>query len=340
MNWKVDQIEFGEKIGLAESEAVEKYIGRLTSQNLPPILSPEHFSHVTNVKIESLFAMSNSSESFYRSFFIPKKSGGLRRIDAPLPSLSHVQRSLLDNILQFVPLHPSAKAYRVGQSTFDNARFHRSQKLVLRIDVKNFFGSIEEAEVYKIFHDLGYSKRISKLFSMLSCLNGSLPQGAPTSGAISNIFLRDFDEKVFALSKAKSIRYTRYADDLTFSGNEIDVAAHIAQVDKHLSALKLWINKAKTKLLPPHVRQEVTGLVVNKKVAVPNAYRRKLRQECYFISKFGVHGHAREIHERNPRSLLERVIGQLAYVMSIHRNEPYWKHQHAAMLEVRRVEFF
>ncbi len=339
MSWKVDEIEFGEKIGIAESEAVAKYIDRLTSQSLPPILSPEHFSHVTNVKIESLFAMSNSPESFYRSFYIPKKSGGSRRIDAPLPSLSYIQRSLLDNILQFVPLHPTAKAYRAGQSTFDNARFHRSQKMVLRIDVKNFFGSIDEAEVYKIFYKLGYSKRLSKLFSMLSCLNGSLPQGAPTSGALSNIYLRDFDEKIFALSKANSVRYTRYADDLTFSGSNIDVAEHITQVDKLLSSLKLWINKSKTRLQPPHVRQEVTGLVVNKKVAVPKAYRRKLRQECYFISKFGLHGHAREIHEANPRSLLERVIGQLSYVKSIHRNEPYWDRQHEVMLELKRSEF-
>lgn len=131
--------------------------------------------------------MSNSQESYYRSFDIPKRSGGRRRIDAPLPSLAFLQRWILDNILNSVPLHASAKAYRKGNSIFDNARFHRKQKVVLKVDVKNFFGSIEEHSAFVIFKDLGYSKRLSKLLSMTSSLHGTLPR-APRRVARSPTF--------------------------------------------------------------------------------------------------------------------------------------------------------
>ncbi|MBO6899131.1 MAG: RNA-directed DNA polymerase [Shimia sp.] len=336
MDFQVERIEFGEKIGLAEREAVNKYAQFLASQSLPVIFSPGHLSYITNMRIESLYAMSNSQESFYRRFEIPKKSGGRRRIDAPLPSLAHIQRWILDNILQGVALHPSAKAYRKGYSTFDNARFHRKQSIVLKVDVKNFFGSIEEHSVFSIFHDLGYSKRLSKLFSMIATLDGVLPQGAPTSGALSNIFMRAFDEKIFADCKRQGIRYTRYADDLTFSGDAIDLREHIRLVDKEFSKVGLTLNSKKTRVLFPHMRQEVTGLVVNDSVSIPQAFRRQLRQECYFIKKFGIHGHAREVNARNPRILLEEVIGKLSYVKAVHAKDPWWAKNHAIMLEVRK----
>lgn len=331
--------EFGNKIGIAEKEAVEKYAQRLSAQGLPVILSPEHLSYLTNIRLEAIYAMSNSQGSYYRHFDIPKRSGGRRKIDAPLPSLAFLQRWTLDNILNFVPLHASAKAYRRGNSTFDNARFHRKQKIILKVDVKNFFGSIKEYAVFAIFKELGYSRRLSKLLSMTSSLNGCLPQGAPTSGALANIYMRAFDEVVFDACKRKKIRYTRYADDLTFSGNDFDPDDKIQLVDKELSKIGLSVNVKKTRVLLPHVRQDVTGLVVNEKVSVPQDFRRRLRQECYFIERFGIHGHAREVNAASPRIRLEEVIGKLSYVKSIHRGEPYWSDAHARMLEIRASLF-
>ena len=339
MNLHAKNIEFGDKIGIAEREAVGKYADRLASQGLPVIFSPDHLSYITNVKLDVLYGMSNSIESFYRSFTIPKKSGGHRKINAPLPSLSYVQRWILDNILDGVPLHASAKAYRKDHSIMDNAKFHRGQKVVLKIDVTNFFGSIEEHSVFQLFNSLGYSKRLSRLLSVNCCFDGVLPQGAPTSGAISNIFMRPFDEKIFAHCKANSIRYTRYADDLTFSGVDFDPEAHIKLVDKAFSTLSLRLNKKKTRVLYPHVRQEVTGLVVNRNVAVPREYRRNLRQECHYIEKYGIHGHAREVNAPKPRMLLEKVIGKLSYVCSVHKKDPYWAIQHKKMLEMRDAFF-
>ncbi|MYM55805.1 reverse transcriptase domain-containing protein [Thalassovita mangrovi] len=334
-----DNFEFGGKIGIAEREAVEKYAQRLIDKGLPVIFSPEHLSHITNIRLEALYAMSNSQESYYRSFDIPKKSGGRRRIDAPLPSLAFLQRWTLDNILNSVPLHASAKAYRKGNSIFDNARFHRKQRVVLKVDVKNFFGSIEEHSAFLIFKGLGYSKRLSKLLSMTASLHGSLPQGAPTSGALANIYMKTFDDAVFNACKESKVRYTRYADDLTFSGSDFDTDAQIRLVDKQLSKIGLSVNARKTRVLLPHVRQDVTGLVVNEKISVPQDYRRRLRQECYFIQKFGIHGHAREVNAANPRVRLEEVIGMLSYVKSIHKNEPYWSDAHSRMLEIR-ASFF
>ena len=331
--------EFGGKIGMSEREAVEKYSKRLTDNGLPVILSPEHLSHITNIRIESLYAMSNSQESYYRAFDIPKRSGGRRRIDAPLPSIAFLQRWVLDNILNSVPLHAAAKAYRKGNSTFDNARFHRKQRVVLKVDVKNFFGSIREPSVFVIFKDLGYSRRLSKLLSMTSSLRGTLPQGAPTSGALANIYMRAFDDAVFTACKESNIRYTRYADDLTFSGSDFDTDAQVRLVDKQLSKIGLSVNGKKTRVLLPHVRQDVTGLVVNEKISVPQDFRRRLRQECYFIQKFGIHGHAREVNAASVRIRLEQVIGRLSYVMSIHKGEPFWRDTHSRMLEIRASLF-
>lgn len=339
MSLQSENFEFGGKIGIAEKEAVERYAQRLADQRLPVIFSPEHLSHLTNIRTEVLYAMSNSQESYYRSFDIPKRSGGRRRIDAPLPTLAFLQRWTLDNILNVVPLHASAKAYRKRNSTFDNARFHRKQNIVLKIDVKNFFGSIEECSTFLIYKGLGYSKRLSKILSMISSLRGSLPQGAPTSGALANIYMRAFDEAIFKESKEGKIRYTRYADDLTFSGSDFDTDAQIKLVDKQLSKIGLSVNGRKTRVLPPHVRQDVTGLVVNEKVSVPQDFRRKLRQECYFIHKYGIHGHAREVNAESPRIRLEEVIGKLSYVKSIHKNEPYWGAAHTRMLEIRTSLF-
>ncbi|MFD0860259.1 reverse transcriptase domain-containing protein [Roseovarius aquimarinus] len=339
MNLPSDEFEFGDKIGVAEKNAVAEYARRLSSQGLPEIFSPEHLSHLTNIRLEAIYAMSNSQKSFYRRFDIPKRSGGSRKIAAPLPSLAFLQRWILDNILNLIPPHASAKAYRRGHSTFDNARFHRKQKIVLKVDVKNFFGSIQEYNAFLIFKGLGYSKRLSKLLSMTSSLDGCLPQGAPTSGALANIYMRAFDEVIFIACKEKKVRYTRYADDLTFSGDDFDTNAQIKMVDKELSKIGLTVNVKKTRVLLPHVRQDVTGLVVNEKVSVPQDFRRKLRQECHFIQKFGIYGHAREVNAKNARIRLEEVIGKLSYVKSIHKNESYWNEAHAKMLEIRASLF-
>lgn len=335
MSLQAEGIELGGKIGVAERQAVEKYAQRLSSQKLPVIFSPEHLSRITNIKVEALYAMSNSQKSYYRNFQIPKRSGGFRAIDAPLPSLSFLQRWILGNVLNLVPVHPAAKAFRVGQSTFDNARFHRKQSTILKVDVKDFFGSIGEYSVFLIFKELGYSKRLSKLLAMISSLNGYLPQGAPTSGALANIYMTSFDQVIFAACKESGIRYTRYADDLTFSGSEFDTPSHLKMVDKELSRIGLSLNTKKTRVLYSHVRQEVTGLVVNEKVSVPQDYRRKLRQECYFVKKFGIFGHAREVAANNPKLLLEEIIGKLSYVMSIHPKEKVWSDHHREMLEMR-----
>ena len=259
MSFFTNEIEFGDKIGLAEKLAVKHYINKLSSQGLPELLSPEHLSHITNVRIESLYAMSNSSCDFYRSFFIPKRSGGRRKIDAPLPSLCYVQRWILDEILVNIKLHPSAKAYRKGYSTFENAKFHRAQNVVFKLDVKDFFGSIKEQCIFNIFKSIGYTKRLSKLLSKLSTLEGCLPQGAPTSGCLSNIYMIPFDRVIFDYCKNNSIRYTRYADDLTFSGKDIDIKEVKKNVEKQLNSIDLNLNYKKIRELKPHVRQEVTG---------------------------------------------------------------------------------
>jgi RNA-directed DNA polymerase len=333
------EISFTEKVKEAHKAAVLSYIENIASKGLPPVLSVEHFSMLIGVRAESLYEMSNGPQHFYRSFDLPKKSGGTRRIDAPLPSLHFVQRWILDNMLSNVALHGAAKAYRKGVGIKENARFHRSQQLLLKMDVKNFFGSITERQVVSIFLKLGYSKKVSTFLAKLCCLNGSLPQGAATSGYLSNIYLTHFDEVVFAKCKAEKIRYTRYADDMTFSGPDFNVENYLKLVSKELGKLKLSLNPKKTRVLKPNNQQIVTGLVVNEKVSVPREYLRSLKQDCYFIHKFGIYGHCRQIENANPRSTLEQVIGRLSYVSNILSKDKRWADLHGSMMAHRKETF-
>jgi RNA-directed DNA polymerase len=211
--------------------------------------------------------------------------------------------------------------------------------LILKTDVKNFFGSITEHYIVNVFRALGYSKKVSIFFGKICCLNGSLPQGAATSGYLSNIYLTKLDAVIFEFCKNEKVRYTRYADDMTFSGQSFDTDMYLKLVAKELAKLKLNLNHQKSRILKPHNRQIVTGLVVNKNVSVPRDYLRGLRQDCYYITKFGIYGHCRKVALKDPRVLLETVIGRLAYAVQYQVKDPKWGILHSEMMDVRRETF-
>ena len=152
------------------------------------------------------------------------------------------------------------------KSIKENARFHKRQEILLSLDVKKFFDSITSDKVYKVFSSLGYQEDIVVMLTNLCCLNGCLPQGAPTSPIISNIILKKFDDEVGKFTNEKKIRYTRYADDMTFSG-DFNPGQIISFVKNRLYELGLKLNEEKTRTRKKSQRQEVTGIVVNEKNA-------------------------------------------------------------------------
>ena len=330
------KIRISNQVGGEARSAIDLYDRRLVSNQFPIIYSPEHFAQLVGMKVGFLYSVSNQQGSHYRCFAIPKRNGGKRVICEPLPNLKLVQRWILDNILTSVELHDAAKAYRAGYSVKDNAKFHREREFVYQIDVEDFFGSISYFKVNQIFRDFGYTKAVAMLLAKICTLGGALPQGAPTSGALSNVVLTDFDTDLFAFARSMSLRYTRYADDITISGDEIDFRRVTEFVRCELRKQNLKLNSKKTRILRKWQKQKVTGIVVNKKLSIDRSIIKELRQVVYYIEKYGLFGHLRMIQEKEPEFYLDKLIGMAAHAKFVKTGDENLKRYHKFLVEVRR----
>ena len=289
-----------EEKGYTENEIEEmlQYAESLNNQDLPIIFDQYHFSRLVGYDYAYLLGVVNSLSSFYKHYEIPKKSGGKRNIEEPFPSLKDIQTWILKNILESASeknVSNVAKAFMPGVKLRDNARFHRGQKIVVALDLHDFFGSIKFCEVYGIFKKLGYNISVSVLLTNLCLYNGSLPQGAPTSPMLSNLVFYELDEKIYLYCRKRNIRYTRYADDLTFSGENVDVRRLIKYIRMLISTKKFILNDTKTNVMTRGCAQRVTGIIVNDKLQAPKVYRDQVRQEIYYCIKYGFADHMKHI---------------------------------------------
>ena len=218
-NWR----KYFQSLGLQE-DLIEIYIGyveRMLGAGLPVIFEFSHLARLLGRTPEYLASAINCPARHYRVFNIPKRNGGYREISAPYPALLECQQWINDNILVKIKPHSSAQGFIKNKSIINNATPHLSQPCLLKVDIKNFFPSISFRRVIKLFQNLGYPQNISFYLSSLCCLNEALPQGAATSPSLSNIVLRRLDNRLSGISKKSELNYTRYADDMTFSGGKI-----------------------------------------------------------------------------------------------------------------------
>ena len=189
--------------------------------------------------------------------------------------------------------------------------------------MKNFFPSIKSGSVLSVFLSMGYNLPTAVFLTRLCCLRESLPQGAPTSAYLSNLVMRHFDEQISAYCMERKIRYTRYADDLTFSG-DFDVAALLYRIDGELKYLHLRRNPQKLKVMRGGDRQKTTGIVVNEKQQLPREYRMKIRQEVHYIQKFGLDDHLTHIGESRAH-YLQHLMGKIEYALFINPKDEKMK---------------
>ena len=298
-----------------------KYAELLASTNLPIIFDGQHLGGLIGIKHDYLYKVVNSQKNFYRKFYIKKRNGKKRIIHEALPNLKIVQKWILENILYNIGVSKFAKAYIKGISIKDNVRFHKKQNQILKIDILDFFTSIQEKQVYRIFRKAGYSEELSVLLTKLCTINGYLPQGASTSGYLSNLVMMDFDKTLSKYCLERKIRYTRYADDLTFSG-DFDYKSLFNFVKHRLKLMELDINDKKTKILKRSSSQIVTGIVLNEKIQVPKDYRRKIRLEIHYIKKYGLHQHLKKTQNKiSTDNYLESLIGKVNYCLFINSND-------------------
>jgi RNA-directed DNA polymerase len=241
----------------------------------------------------------------YTRFTIPKRRGGTRTIDAPGDTLKALQRRVLARLLSGLKLSRAATGFARGRSIVDNARPHTNRAVVINLDLADFFPSITEDRVLAVWRGLGWNADAATILTHICTLDGRLPQGAPTSPALSNLVCRRLDARLLELAMVLDGDYTRYADDLTFSlpslgrnkRRRIGPARsgpgprparpyrRPAHSRKILTMLREIIEaegfkiqfKKKVRLQRPHQRQTATGLVVNQVVNLPRVTRRLIR---------------------------------------------------------------
>lgn len=289
------------------------------------------------ISIKTLFSVSNSLSSHYKRVKIPKKNGSFRELSVPDAILKKIQCAIAQKILAYEPISKYAQAYKLGASVQKNASHHVGKKKVLKLDIKHFFDSILYSTVKdKCFPAERFSEPIRILLSMLCYNREALPQGAPSSPVITNIIMRDFDEKVGRFCEGKNISYTRYCDDMTFSG-DFDEAPIIAFVKAELFEYGYLLNSKKTMVVSSSGRQIVTGVVVNEKMTAPTEYKSKIRQEVYFCKRFGVENHLQHIHyTEDAKAYLQSLLGRVSFVLQTEQDEKEFLEYKSYLTDVLR----
>ncbi len=273
-----------------------------------------HLGYHDTKKIMYIVYKLESSKK-YTEFTVEKSNKELRKIATPTDSLKRLQKKLMlflqdcyfeieelkkykvnYNDKKNKPIFFNAHGFLTNRSIITNALKHKNKRYVLNIDLKDFFPSINFARVYGFFNKNKYfklSKEVSAFIAHIVCFNGKLPQGTPTSPIISNLLTMNLDSSLNILSSKYKLTYTRYADDITFSTNLRDFPKDIAYINENnewklgetlINIVKrnyFEVNDSKTRMQYKTSRQEVTGLIVNRKVNIKRKYIREVRAAIY-----------------------------------------------------------
>lgn len=297
-----------------------KYIGIKECNEF--LLSLHLFNSKDDKKyIKTIYSITNNIENNYKVYKIKKRNGKLRTIHAPNKLLKHIQKQILNNILNNKTISKYAKAYHTGISLRENALPHTNKNLILKLDIKDFFENINFIDVYNACFSIEYfPKSVGMILTYLCTYQDHLIQGAPTSAYISNLVMKDFDNVIGEWCDSNNISYTRYSDDMTFSGN-FNPSEIITKVRKMLSKLGLELNNDKIHAIKKSANQNVTGLVVNEKVQTSSKYRKKIRQEVYYIKKYGISSHLKRLNIQDKDKYLNSLYGKISYVLQINNQD-------------------
>jgi hypothetical protein len=307
---------------------------RAAENELPPLDSAKQLAEALGVTVAELRQLAYHRDAAtvlnYRRFTIPKRDGSSRAIWAPLPRLKKAQRWILHNIVEKLLVHGSVHGFLPGRSTLSNATAHTNPKLLVKVDIKDFFPTVTLPRVKGVFRKAGYREEVATLLAMLCTesprevvgLEGKtyfvalgprcLPQGAPTSPALTNTLGLRLDRRLCGLARKLGWRYTRYADDLTFSlppnhQGSPRTGALLGSIRRIVEDEGFLIHANKTAVARRGGRQKITGLVVNgqQPPRAPREFRRRLRAAI----------HNRAMGKPSPDGeTVSTLIGMAAYV--------------------------
>jgi RNA-directed DNA polymerase len=329
MNSKIDflallneakKIEYGEKSIPFEEKQLNYYISKYLN-DFKNVKSKKKNPFILN---ENQIDLNTLATPSYITFNIKKKSGENRNIHSPTKGLKELQKAL-NVILQCVHQpHINANGFVLGKSIVDNSKVHVGQIYVYNLDLKDFFSSVDKSRIWGrlLFAPFNLNstperKKIANIIAGLSCtlkeverlvdnewiktISSVLPQGAPTSPTLTNAICEKLDKQLTGVSKRFGINYTRYADDITFSGkhNNYEIKPNTfekifvanstfdKEVRRIIESQSFNVKESKVRFQKEGFRQEVTGLIVNDKVNVPRRYIKQLRQWIYYWETYG-----------------------------------------------------
>lgn len=226
----------------------------------------------------------------YKHAVIKKRSGGNRLLQMPNGETKRIQRLLLDKLIGRYKTHASCCGFSKGLSIIDNARPHVGRETVIKLDIKDFFPNTGVDRIREFFRNTGWTADAADVLTKLVAFDDGLPQGAPTSPAVSNVVNRFMDLRLDALAKKYGMTYTRYADDLTFSSEDYsrtDVHKLLRITGAILKSCGYSLNKRKKRIIRKHRRQSVTGIVVNERLNLSRPTRRWLRSVHHRLESGG-----------------------------------------------------
>lgn len=267
--------------------------------------------------------------------FVQKQDGSKRLLEAPKPRLKAIQRRMLHEILDKIPVHPRAHGFVAGRSCLTNAQIHASEEMVVTFDLAQFFPSICLPRIHGLFRALGYPWAVARHLAGLCTtitptsvsrslpapaqpLHGvpHLPQGAPTSPALANLLAFTLDQRLVGLARAAGAHYTRYADDLAFSGDK-DFSAKLntfsRSVRKIVEEEGFLLNASKTRIMPQSTRQRITGIVVNTHCNIGRAEFDSLKAILYNCVRYS----ARDQNRAGVADFRGHLLGRIVWVEQI-----------------------
>lgn len=317
------------------SRFTEGNLKELRKRGLPECNIDEEIALAMGISVEKLHFLVGyrdlSSNSLYSRFQILKKTGEVRTIFAPMPDLKTAQKWILKYILEKIEVHDAAHGFCRDRSIVTNARLHVGKYVIVKIDLQNFFQSILYKHVKELFYSFGYSETAATIFSLICTITEininakinrndiekrHLPQGSPTSPAISNLVCDRLDTHLTKLATNLRFYYTRYADDLTFSSCEkasrqVNNLIHESQLI--ITEEGFTVNPDKIQVLSKSVQQEITGIIVNQQLNLSRKTLKAFRATLYQIEQEGLSGKK----WGNSNNLINAITGFANYVAMV-----------------------
>lgn len=349
--------QIGQQEGVAAPALERASLERasLTARGTFPILSLGHLAHETGASYTYLREVVSRTRDPYRSLAVPKGNGGSRAISAPDPILADVQRWILANPLANLPANSASYAYQTGRSIVQCAERHLGVQWMIKMDLHNFFDTVTESRVYKVFRSLGYRKLVAfelarvttraegaKHRSWLAAryvipsyavdTPGILPQGAPTSGQLANAAAGPLDDVLQRLSLDEGLTYTRYSDDLVFSSldrfRRNDAVRLVHQISNAVAKEQFVVHHQKTRIVPPGARKVVLGLLVDEAIRLLPEHRRRIEVHLRGCERFGLANHANHRGFESVFSFVNHLGGWIAFALGVDQSRALmWRHR-------------